>query len=44
MNLMTGGWRGLAIDGSKAIGIVVLVILCVLLSHEEPLRFIYTEF
>jgi hypothetical protein len=44
MALIAGGWRGLATDGWKAVLYVVLIILCVLMASEEPLRFVYTEF
>jgi len=39
-----GGWKSLAIDGWKVVLYVVLIILCVLMAPEEPLKFIYTEF
>jgi hypothetical protein len=39
-----GGWKGIAIDGWKAVLYVILIILCVLMAPEEPLKFIYTEF
>lgn len=44
MSLVAGGWRSLAIDGWKAVFYVILIILCVLMAPEEPLKFIYTEF
>ena len=44
MVLMAGGWRGLSIDVLKALLYVVLIVLCVLMAPEEPLKFIYTEF
>ncbi len=44
MALIVGGWRGLAIDGWKALLYVIVIILCVLMAPEEPLRFVYTEF
>ena len=44
MAFIAGGWRGLAIDGWKAVLYAVLIILCVIMAPEEPLMFIYTEF
>jgi hypothetical protein len=44
MSFIDGGWRSLAIDGGKALLYVILIILCVLMAPEEPLKFIYTEF
>lgn len=44
MALMAGGWRTLALDGWKGVLYAVLIILCVLMAPEEPLKFIYTEF
>ena len=44
MSDISSGWRGLAIDGWKAVLYVILIILCVLMAPEEPLKFIYTEF
>lgn len=37
-------WRSLVIDGWKALLYVVLIIFCVRMTPEEPLKFIYTEF
>jgi hypothetical protein len=36
--------KGLLVDVAKAIFYVILIILCVLMAPEEPLKFIYTEF
>ena len=44
MATFSEGWRGLAVDGWKVVLYVVLIILCVLMAPEEPLKFIYTEF
>jgi hypothetical protein len=44
MTAFPDGWRGLTFDAWKALLYVVLIILCVLLAPEEPMKFIYTEF
>jgi hypothetical protein len=44
MSDIPSGWKGLAIDGWKAVLYVILIILCVLMAPEEPPKFIYTEF
>jgi hypothetical protein len=44
MAFIAGGWRALAIAGWKVVLYAVLIILCVIMAPEEPLKFIYTEF
>lgn len=41
---VSDGWKALAMDAAKAVFYVILIILCVLMAPEEPLKFIYTEF
>jgi hypothetical protein len=40
----TDARKRLAVDVGKALFYVLLIVLCVLMAPEEPLKFIYTEF